>query len=102
MEYTNLSKKEIQTLLDEQMQVYKDFQKQKLALDMSRGKPCKAQLEISTPMFDLINSKTDFKLSNGIDARNYGCLEGTPECRKLFADLFDLKPSQVIIRQPQP
>lgn len=98
MKFLAKTAEELKAALNQQYELYKDFQRQKLSLDMSRGKPCKAQLDLSMPMFDLVNSATDFKMSNGFDARNYGVLEGAPECRKLFAEFFDVKPSQVLLR----
>lgn len=54
-----------------------------LKLDISRGKPCPEQLALSLPMLDLITSETEnFKCENGLDIRNYGVVEGIPECRR--------------------
>ena len=59
----------------------------KLKLDMSRGKPSSAQLELSSDMLDILNSSSDLKSENGLDVRNYGCLDGIPEAKKLMADI---------------
>ena len=69
-----------------------------LKLDISRGKPCPEQLALSAPMLDLVNSRTEnFKCENGFDIRNYGVVDGIPECRRLFAEILDAEPEEVIV-----
>lgn len=69
-----------------------------LKLDISRGKPCPEQLDLSLPMLDLISSETEnFKCENGFDIRNYGVVEGIPECRRLFAEILDAPAENVIV-----
>ena len=69
-----------------------------LKLDISRGKPSPEQLALSLPMLDLINSETEnFKCENGFDIRNYGVIDGIPECRRLFAEILDAPMENVIV-----
>ena len=69
-----------------------------LKLDISRGKPSPEQLALSLPMLDLINSETEnFKCENGFDIRNYGVVEGIPECRRLFGEILDAPMENVIV-----
>ncbi len=88
-------------LQKEKAEVLKNYENIKflgLKLDISRGKPSPEQLALSAPMLDIINSKTEnFKCENGVDIRNYGVVEGIPECRKLFADILEAKPEEVIV-----
>ena len=63
--------------------------KQNMKLDMSRGKPGADQLELSMGLFDSEIVQI-YKASDGTDCRNYGGLEGIPEMRKLFADMFEI------------
>ena len=80
---------------DELMEQYKlasaDFERCKqmeLHLDMSRGKPSKAQLELSMGLLDMpLDILTDY-MSDNIDSRNYGTLEGLPECRRMLNHVF--------------
>lgn len=72
---------------------YDGFKAQALNLDMSRGKPAPAQLDLS---LDLL-SETGYKSESGIDARNYGNLEGLPEARRFFADMLGVKPEEVMV-----
>ena len=74
--------------------IYEQYKAQGLKLDMSRGKPCREQLDLSDGMYvDSVN----LKASDGSDCRNYGTVEGLYEARVLFADLFGLVPEQVMV-----
>ena len=68
-----------------------------LKLDMSRGKPSEAQLNLSMGMMDVLNSTTDLRCSVGVDCRNYGVLDGIPEAKELLADLTEVSPDNIII-----
>lgn len=71
---------------------YNDFKAKNLKLDMSRGKPGSDQLDLSNEL----NAVSDYT-ENGVDLRNYGMMDGTPACKKLFADLMQVKPENVIV-----
>ena len=71
---------------------YNDFKAKDLKLDMSRGKPGSDQLDLSNGL----NAVSDYT-ENGVDLRNYGMMDGTPACKKLFADLMQVKPENVIV-----
>lgn len=75
---------------------YEKFQAQKLKLDMSRGKPCSEQLDLSNDLLNCL-SQTDYKTANGTDCRNYGGLDGIAEAKELFASLLEAKPQEIII-----
>jgi DNA-binding transcriptional MocR family regulator len=66
---------------------------QKLALDMTRGKPCPEQLDLAAGILEI----RDYKAADGTDCRNYGVLEGLPEARALFAELLEVEPADVIV-----
>ena len=83
-------------LLEEQQALRAEYQKYKnmgLDLNMSRGKPCTEQLDLSKTMLQMDN----YIGENGFDARNYGLLEGMPEARRFFADLLDVDKDEVIV-----
>lgn len=67
-----------------------------ISIDMSRGKPASDQLDISNGMLDVF-SDGDFKCEAGVDVRNYGVLQGIPECQRLFGELLGVKPENVIV-----
>ncbi len=94
MDYTSLSKEEIERLLSEQNRVLKEIGKKKISLDISRGKPSPVQLDTVMPLLDVLSSDTEFPKP---DYRNYGNLEGIPELRALFAQILGVDKSEVII-----
>lgn len=71
---------------------YDEFKAKGLSLDMSRGKPAPDQLDLSS---DILN-KIDTKSPSGTDTRNYGFPDGLPECRRLFAEVFEVEEGMVI------
>jgi DNA-binding transcriptional MocR family regulator len=75
---------------------YHEFQRRKTTLDMTRGKPCPEQLELSAGLLDCL-SRRDFKAMDGSDCRNYGGLDGLPEAKKLFAEYMGVGPDEIII-----
>ena len=96
MLYTQMSKEQ---LLDEQAKLLKDYEQFKsmnLKLGMSRGKPSKEQLDISDELFTLVTPGTAVT-QDGTECRNYGGLDGIPEMKKIFADLFGCPADDVII-----
>ena len=67
--------------------------RQGLKLDLTRGKPATAQLDLSD---ELLNLPEDVVDQAGVDTRNYGGLEGIAELRAMFADLLWVEPEQVV------
>ncbi len=88
------SKEAAASALEELMTKYKEAAAENLKLNMARGKPAPEQLDLSN---GLLGAMDDYHLEDGTDARNYGILDGIPECKRLFADLLGLNPDQMII-----
>lgn len=86
MMYKNLTIEEQKNILDNELVRYNEFKSMNLKLDMSRGKPCKEQLDLSMDMLDVLTSKTNF--IHKIDYRNYGISDGIPEIKNLFSELL--------------
>lgn len=76
---------------------YREFQERGLALNMARGKPSAAQLDLSTPMLTVLADASDCFAADGTDCRNYGVLAGIPEARQLMAGLLDDEPETTIV-----
>ena len=94
--YPKMSRDE---LLAEKAKLEKDFEAVKklgLALDMSRGKPSKEQLDISMHMMDVLKSTSNL-VSDGVDCRNYGVLCGIKDAKQLLADMIEVPVDNVII-----
>lgn len=97
MSYTTMTKAELEALREELMAAYEEKKGLGLDLSMARGKPAKEQLDLSNPMLNLLNENTQFKGEDGMDVRNYGVLPGIKESRKMFADILDVKPENILL-----
>lgn len=95
--YQELSKEELLSLKSELEAAYEDAKGKGLKLDMSRGKPAAAQLDMGMGIMDTLNSESDMKTEAGLDVRNYGVLDGIPEAKQLMADIMGVKASNVIV-----
>lgn len=83
--------------IEELLKQYKSIQDRHFNLDMTRGKPCKEQLDLSMPMLDILNSSVSLNDSEGYDCRNYGKLDGLKQCKELLADLIEVNSDDIII-----
>lgn len=93
----NQSKAALEQRLAELTKVYDAYKAQNLSLDMSRGKPAPEQLELTRGMLNCLKEDDDFRALSGVDTRNYGVLDGIPEAKELFAQIFDMPADQVIV-----
>jgi DNA-binding transcriptional MocR family regulator len=75
---------------------YQAFKSQKLALDMTRGKPCSEQLDLANELLTNLGPG-DFRAEDGTDCRNYGGLDGLPEAKKLFAEFMEVSPTELLV-----
>ena len=78
-------------------EIYHKTQSLGLSLDMSRGKPCQEQLDLSMGMMDVLDSSSDLTCEDGTDCRNYGQLTGIEEARELLGDMMENNPKDIII-----
>ncbi|MBQ7783219.1 MAG: aminotransferase [Oscillospiraceae bacterium] len=97
MALRDMSREQLTAFRDDCKKQYEDFKAKGLSLDMSRGKPCTEQLDLSMPMLDVLNSSSSLIDADGIDVRNYGFLTGISEAKKLFADILGVDPSMIIV-----
>lgn len=96
--YTEMTSAELLCEKELLQKRYDEKKSLELKLDISRGKPCPEQLALSLPMLDIVSSSTEnFKCESGFDVRNYGVVEGIPEARRLFAEILDAEPEEVIV-----
>ena len=94
--YTEMTAEELREELREVTERYGVLKEMGLSLNMARGKPGKAQLDMVSGILDVLRSDSDF-VCDGIDVRNYGNLEGLPSCRELFAELLGVEAKNVFI-----
>ena len=97
MLYNEMSRDELVSLKNELEKKYEKVKSLGLSLDMSRGKPGADQLDLSVDMLSVMTTAEDCIGENGFDCRNYGVLDGIPECKKLFADLLQVDTKNIII-----
>ena len=95
--YTEMTKEELLAELEEVRKAYRRFQDMDLHLDMSRGKPCREQLDLSMGMMDVLHSGEDLSCEDGTDCRNYGVLSGIHEAKVLLGDMMENNPENIII-----
>ena len=95
--YQELSKEELLSLQAQLAAAYEDAKGKGLKLDMSRGKPSIAQLNMAMDFMDVINSESDMRTEDGVDVRNYGVLDGIPESKRLMADIMGVNADNVIV-----
>ena len=95
--YKDMTKEELEREIKALKKDYKKYQDMDLRLDMSRGKPCREQLDISMGMLDALNSEADLSCADGTDCRNYGVLTGIEEAKVLLGDMMENNPDNIII-----
>lgn len=95
--YTQMTKEELTAELNEQKARLATFEEQNLTLDLTRGKPNQAQLDLSTDMLGVISDRGDCFSESGLDCRNYGILDGLPETKRLFGELLGLPDDMIMI-----
>jgi aspartate/methionine/tyrosine aminotransferase len=66
-----------------------------LALDMTRGKPCREQLDLANELLTCVGAAEVAAAAS--DVRNYGGLDGLPEAKRLFAEYLDAAPNEVVV-----
>ena len=95
--YREMSREELLSLKAELEKQFEDAKGKGLKLDMSRGKPTPAQLDMAMELMDTLNSESDMNTENGMDTRNYGLMDGIPEAKRLMADMMGGVPAQNVI-----
>ncbi len=95
--YKDMTIEELQTLQSELNKQFLEIKAKGLKLDMSRGKPSRAQLDLSMGMMDVLSSDADLVCEEGVDCRNYGVLDGIKEAKQLLSDMSEVPKENIII-----
>lgn len=90
-----LSREALTAFHTDARQRYDEFAGRGVKLNLTRGKPSAAQLDLSNDLLALPGAG-DF-MSGAIDCRNYGDLQGLPELRALLAPVFGVTGDRVIL-----
>lgn len=93
MNFKTMSKEKLEEIHSQLIEEYNSFKAKNLKLDMSRGKPCTQQLDLSMDMLKI----NDVKAANGLECRNYGILDGIPECKAIFSEMLEVEDKNVIV-----
>jgi DNA-binding transcriptional MocR family regulator len=95
-DFKQLSEQERQEMKAQLMERYREFQERRITLDMTRGKPCTAQLDLALGMLEGDTGKA-YLTKEGLDCRNYGGLDGIPEAKTLFSEYMEVEPEELIL-----
>ena len=93
MEYISMTKDQLQAEHEKVSKAFEALKAKNLKLDMSRGKPGKAQLDLVSDILTVL-AKPEDCVVDGLDARNYGELAGLKCAREYFAEVLGCKPEE--------
>lgn len=82
--------------LSELQESYQALQKKGLKLNLTRGKPSSAQLDLGAELLALPGAGK-YMAEGATDCRNYGGLQGLAEARRLFAGMMGAPAEQVVV-----
>ena len=94
--YCEMTKEEKDDFRRRALEKYDEFKAMGLKINMARGKPSSAQLDISSDLFHSLD-ETNCISADGTDCRNYGEMTGIDEAKALFADILEVDPKNVIV-----
>ncbi|HET6215435.1 MAG TPA: aminotransferase class I/II-fold pyridoxal phosphate-dependent enzyme [Acidobacteriaceae bacterium] len=92
---TQLSPDDITATSQRLQENYDAFKARGLKLDLTRGKPAAAQLDLSAGLLSLPGAD-DHVAEGAVDTRNYGGLQGLVEVRRLFSSMMGAAPDQIV------
>ena len=97
MNYLQMTKEQLAAEKKHLDAQYEALKARGLSLDLSRGKPGAKQLDTVMDMLTCVKDMQDCKSEAGLDCRNYGVLDGLPEMKRLFSELFAIPMKNIII-----
>ena len=94
--YSCMTPEQLEAAYQAELTHYEACKAKKLNLNMARGKPAKAQLDLVSDILNVLQTPEDC-FDGTIDSRNYGELAGLPSARAYWADVLECKPSQIFV-----
>ena len=94
--YSCMTKEELEQAYAQVLSEYNHCKAQGLKLNMARGKPAKAQLDLVSDLLTVLKTPEDC-FDGDIDSRNYGELAGIPSARAYWADVLGCKASEIFV-----
>lgn len=95
--YKEMSQEELYGIREGLEKEYAKYKGMGLSLNMARGKPSAAQLDLTMPMMDILGSSSELIAADGTDCRNYGGLDGLEEAKELIAEMIGTTAEHVIV-----
>ncbi|MCF2618958.1 aminotransferase class I/II-fold pyridoxal phosphate-dependent enzyme [Oscillibacter valericigenes] len=96
MKYKEMSAEQRKTEFDKVSAELEAWKAKGLKLNMARGKPGRAQLELVSDLLTVLSDPAEC-VDEGVEARNYGELSGVPSAKALFAEILGCRSEQVFI-----
>jgi hypothetical protein len=97
MNYTKLSREQLLIQKALLQGIYNDYKAKGLKLDISRGKPAPEMLSLANPILAVLAPDSNLISEDGLDARNYGGLDGIPEAKRLFSEILSVPAENLIV-----
>ena len=94
--YSCMTREELEAAYTQVLAQYDACKAQGLKLNMARGKPAKAQLDLVSDLLNVLQTPEDC-FDGDIDSRNYGELAGLPSARAYWADVLGCKASEIFV-----
>lgn len=95
MQYRQMTPEQLEAEYARVKAAYDGLAAKGLSLNLARGKPAAEQLDLSNELFHTLDDG-DF-VCDGVDVRNYGCLDGLPACKRLFAEILGVEGREVLV-----
>ena len=92
----NMTNTEMRTAYEAALTQFEGWKAKNLKLNMARGKPSSAQLDLVSDILTILTDPADCKV-DGVDARNYGELGGLPCAKTYWADVLGCQTNEVFV-----
>ena len=92
----NMTNAEMRTAYEAALAQFEGWKAKNLKLNMARGKPSSAQLDLVSDILTILTDPADCKV-DGVDARNYGELGGLPCAKTYWADVLGCQTNEVFV-----
>ncbi len=97
MNYLTMDLKQLEVEEAALVKQYEELKSKDYKIDMTRGKPCKEQLDLSEDMLKTISCNADCFTDYGFDCRNYGLVDGLDYAKKIFSEIIGVPWQQIIV-----
>ena len=94
--YTAMDRTTLRSAYDSLKVAFEAAKAKQLCLNMARGKPSQAQLDVVSDILTVLTDPAEC-ISDDIDARNYGELAGLPCAREYWADVLGCKAEETFL-----